>query len=68
MENTGLILPRDILNKIFSHSDNYYCILVCKLWKEIIFNHIQICGNCNKIIKMYDVELWFNLNQFYICI
>jgi hypothetical protein len=48
----------DILNLIFNYEPNYYCLLTCKNWYNIIMKHVVICNECHKIIKMYDQNLW----------
>lgn len=41
--------------------------MVCKWWNRIIIPHTTVCSTCNKIIKMYDTELWFTYPDDNIC-
>jgi len=50
----------DTLNLILQISNNYYCIGVCKKWYTIIFQNSIICKECNKIVKMYNKNLWIS--------
>jgi hypothetical protein len=52
------ILCEDIINIIISLSGNNNCILVCKQWYNYILKNSQTCTTCNKIVKIYDIELY----------
>jgi hypothetical protein len=50
-------LINDTLNIIFRYSHNKNCILVCKLWYDIILQNSIKCKYCNKFTKIYDDDV-----------
>lgn len=61
--NINNIIIDDILSLIIQYSENYYCILVCKKWYNIIIPNSSKCSKCNKIIQMYNTILWISDND-----
>jgi len=59
-----LILCDDALNLILKQSENCYCTIVCKKWYDLIIKSSNICSTCNKLIKIYDMKLWIDENNF----
>jgi hypothetical protein len=51
-------LNTDILNIIIPLSNNPHCLLVCKLWHKLTLQNSYVCKTCNKIVKVYDKEIW----------
>jgi hypothetical protein len=47
-------LINDTLNIVLKYSHNKNCILVCKLWHDIISQNSIKCKYCNKFTKIYD--------------
>ena len=60
-------LCNDVLNLIISYSNNYYCIIVCKDWYNAVLQNSVTCKDCNKIIKMYDTDLWVSDDKDSFC-
>jgi hypothetical protein len=54
----GQFICDDLLNYIFQYTDNFNITLVCKQWYNIVLKNSVICDSCNKIVKMYDKDLW----------
>lgn len=48
----------DILDNIFQFVPNIELVLVCKKWYQIIVKKNNVCEKCNKIIKIYDKNIW----------
>ena len=57
----------DLYNYIFSYIVNSSCLFVCKKWHELITNNMVKCITCNKIIKIYDTELYATDNYYLEC-
>ena len=55
----------DVLDLIIRNTNNHYCAIVCNKWFNIINDNSIICTTCNKLIKMYDIELWDNYENDY---
>ncbi len=51
-------LNDDVLNLILSFTQNPECVIVCKIWYNIIIKNSSKCLKCKKIIKMYDYVIW----------
>ncbi len=51
-------LNDDVLNLILSFTQNPECVIVCKIWYDIIIKNSSKCLKCKKIIKMYDYVIW----------
>ncbi len=61
-------LNGDVLNLIFSFTQNPKCIIVCKNWYNIIIKKSLKCLNCNKIIKYYNYKkLWITESGNLLC-
>ena len=60
-------LFNDIYNYIFSYTIKSSSLFVCKKWYELITNNMVKCMTCNKIIKIYDTELYATDNYYLEC-
>jgi hypothetical protein len=57
----------DVLSLIISQTNNYYCTIVCKDWYNAVLQNSVICKDCNKIVKMYDTDLWVSDDKDSFC-
>lgn len=53
-------MNEDNLKTIIQYANNPQCILVCELWKNIMYNDCEKCEHCNKIIRIYNKMLYTN--------
>ena len=57
----------DTINYILSFTVMHNCSSVCKKWHQLITNNSIRCTQCNKIIKIYDTELYVTDDYYLEC-
>jgi hypothetical protein len=56
-----------MLDSVFALSKNINCLLVCKLWYDLILKKSCTCVKCKKIIKLFGHVLWASKQNKSIC-
>lgn len=56
-------LPKDIIDQIILYSYRYNLIFVCKHFKDMLNIDFIKCNNCNKIVKIKNDFLYFQITQ-----